>query len=342
MKEITLHNTDLKLTNLCLGSSPFGNRMAEEDSFLVLDRFVEAGGTFIDTANAYCRWVPGLTNCSEQVLAKWLKSRNAYNKVVIASKAAHYECSNGLDGKGRNRLNRTEVHQDLEESLSTLGLDHFDLYWLHRDNYEMSMGEIIDIMEELVKSGKIRYYGLSNYTMPRLKEGMAYAKEHGLQGFHAVSNQWSLALTNDDVRYNPDPTIVMCMQEEYHWHVETEMPIVPYTSTSRGFYNKLAQLDVPVKDGKLLVPAEELPIADNVKYPYLNEGNLRIYELLKELSAETGHSLQTLALAWLLNQSFQVFPIFSVSKLSQMDDVLAASEILLSKEWVDALSVHYK
>jgi len=124
--------------------------------------------------------------------------------------------------------------------------------------------------------------------------------------------------------------------------VETEMPIVPYTSTSRGFYTKLAQLDVPVKDGKLLVPAEELPIADNVKYPYLNEGNLRIYELLKELAAETGHSLQTLSLAWLLNQSFQVFPIFSVSKLSQMDDVLAASEILLSKEWVDALSVHYK
>lgn len=339
MKKIVLHNTDLLVSNLCLGTSPFGNRMQEADAFLVLDAFLEAGGNFIDTANAYCRWVPGLTNCSEQVLAKWLKSRRAYGQVLIASKAAHYECSGGLNGQGRNRVNEVEIRQDLEESLATLGLDHFDLYWLHRDNPQMPIGEIIEIMEALVKEGKIRYYGLSNYTLDRLEAALGYAKDHDYQGFSAVSNQYSLAESNPDQHYNPDPTIVLCDAAEYRWHQQTKLPLVPFTSTARGFFSKLAEVQAPVKNGQLLIPAADLAIADNVKYPYLNEHNLRIYEALQALHEETGYSMQMLTLAYLTNQDFQIFPTFSVSRLSQLAEVLAASDICLTETQLQQLTI---
>ena len=331
MRMINLKNTDLFLSNICLGTSPFGGRMDEAHAFEILDAFVAAGGNFIDTANAYCRWIPGLDNCSEQIIGNWLRSRKCYDKVMVASKGGHYDCRKGLTGEMPCRATKEDMYRDLEESLATLGLDHFDLYWIHRDNPALPMGEILDFMEELVKSGKIRYYGLSNYSLTRLMEGEAYVKEKGVQGFCAVSNQWSLAASNRESHYNPDPTIVICDEDEYAWHLQNSMPLVPFTSTARGFFTKLQKLDAPVKDGKLRIPPDELAMDERVKYPYLNERNLHLYEELLALSAETGYSLQMLSVAYLTNQPFQVIPVSSFSRLEQMEDFIAASEITLDR-----------
>ncbi|MCP1102999.1 aryl-alcohol dehydrogenase-like predicted oxidoreductase [Aequitasia blattaphilus] len=313
MKRVILQNTDLELSNVCYGTGNFGEKLSEEESFAVLDAFVLAGGNFIDTANVYCKWVPGLSNCSEQYIGKWLKERNAYHKVVIATKGGHYD----FNAPGISRVNKKGILEDLEESLTSLGLDHIDFYWLHRDDENKPIGEIIDIMEDLKSKGKIRYYGASNYSLERMKEAKAYAKEKGIQGFSAVSNQWSMAKVNPGSNLNSDKSLVLMNEDYYQWHKESKMPIIPYSSSGNGYFQK--------RD-------KGIAMTEKLRDAYDNEINDENFKKLKELSKEKNESVFSLSIAWLLNQPFQVFPIVSVSKLEQLPDFIRASEIEMPKE----------
>ena len=159
MKYIQLNNTDLDVSRICLGTAGFGDKLDQEKSFEVLDAFIRAGGNFIDTANVYCKWLEGHGTCSEKIIGKWLKDRGAEGKVIVATKGAHYS----FEDPGRSRVNREDIRADLDESCRTLGKDEIDCYWLHRDDPEKPVEEIVDILEELKKEGRIRYYGFSNY-----------------------------------------------------------------------------------------------------------------------------------------------------------------------------------
>ena len=149
MKYIQLNNTDLDVSRICLGTAGFGDKLDQEKSFEVLDAFIRAGGNFIDTANVYCKWLEGHGNCSEQIIGKWLKDRGAEGKVIVATKGAHYS----FEDPGRSRVNREDIRADLDESCRTLGKDEIDFYWLHRDDPEKPVEEIVDILEELKKEG---------------------------------------------------------------------------------------------------------------------------------------------------------------------------------------------
>lgn len=204
MKYIQLNNTDLNVSRICLGTAGFGDKLDHEKSFKVLDTFVQAGGNFIDTANVYCKWLEGHGNCSEQIIGRWLKARGARGKVIVATKGAHYSFEN----PGRSRVNREDIRADLDESLRTLGTEVIDFYWLHRDDPEKPVEEIVDILEEMQKEGRIRYFGFSNYRTDRLKALEQCLKERKKSGVTAVSNQWSLAGINPGGNTNPDPTLV--------------------------------------------------------------------------------------------------------------------------------------
>ena len=151
MKYIQLNDTDLNVSRICLGTEGFGDKTDQEKSFEILDDFVRAGGNFIDTANVYCKWLEGHGNCSEQIIGKWLKDRGAEGKVIVATKGAHYS----FEDPGRSRVNREDIRADLDESLRTLGTEVIDFYWLHRDDPEKPVEEIVDILEELKKDGTI-------------------------------------------------------------------------------------------------------------------------------------------------------------------------------------------
>ncbi len=316
MKKKQFGNTQLVLSSICYGTGNFGEKITKEEAFYNLDAFVDAGGNFIDSANVYCRWVPGLGNSSERYLGEWLRLRKANDKVVIATKGGHYD----LAHPEISRVNRQEVRKDLEESLQSLGLDHLDFYWLHRDDPEQNIEEIIDMMEELVKEGKIRYYGASNYTKERLEKAAKYAKGKGLQGFSAISNQWSMASVNPGGNLNSDPTLVLVDEDYYQWHKESKMPLVPYSSAALGYLEKAYQ-------GKPMSPALEKA--------YGNSRNAEIIKVLGELSEDIGVSVHALSLAWLMNQEFPVFPIASVTKFSQLEEFLQADEVPFPKELVE-------
>ena len=124
MKYIKLRNTSLELSNICLGTASFGTRLSEPEIFEILDAFIEAGGNFIDTANIYGKWAEDKLNHSEQIIGKWLKSRNSYNKIIIATKGGHFD----FDTPHISRVNKEDIQKDIEESLKSLGLDCIDFY----------------------------------------------------------------------------------------------------------------------------------------------------------------------------------------------------------------------
>ena len=325
MKYVKLRNTSLELSNICLGTAGFGSGTDEAQAFEILDAFTEAGGNFLDTANIYGKWESDKKNHSEIVIGKWLKSRKAYDKIIIATKGAHYN----LDTPNIPRLNKQDIQKDLDESLRTLELDCIDFYWLHRDDEQKPIEEIIDTMEGFIAEGKIRYYGASNYRLNRMKQAVEYSKKNNYQGFSAVSNQWSLAEMHPESRANSDPTLAYMTEEFEQWHKETKMPSIPYSATASGFFEKLLNANPQVKDGVLITPYDKLELPEHIKKAYINEKNLKTYEKLLELKEKYNVSLYTLSVACLINQPFDVIPISSVRNIEQLNGFLQASGCVL-------------
>jgi aryl-alcohol dehydrogenase-like predicted oxidoreductase len=329
MEYTVLNGTDLKVSKVCLGGGNFGEKLDREAVFQVLDVYTDGGGNFIDTANVYCRWIPGLANSSEEIIGEWLESRSAKNKVIIATKGAHYD----LQAPHVSRVTKADIRQDLTQSMNTLGLDRIDLYWLHRDDQKKPVEEIVDYMEELVKEGSIRYYGASNFSHKRLEEARIYAMKNHLQGFSAVSNMWSAASINPVFNTMRDATMELMEPALYEWHRKTRLPMIPYTSTANGFFEKLYRTGARIEGGRLLTAVADLGLSEHLSKIYLNERNLRLYELLLEIHKETGYSFIALSLAFLISQPFDVVPVGSVTKPEQLNGLLEAGEIKLDTKF---------
>lgn len=326
MKKVTIKETDLTVSELCLGGGCFGSKLTEKQSFEVLDRYVELGGNFIDTAKVYCGWIPGMDRISETVIGKWLKEKEHKEDIVVATKGAHYN----LATPNISRVTKEDICLDLDESRKILGLDTIDFYWIHRDDETKDIGEIIDIMEGLVEEGKIRYYGASNYSVERLKEAQEYAKKNKKTGFLAVSNQWSLANKRTDAMEQEKKTssLITTSYEQFKWHKESQVPLIPYSSTAEGFFYKMYQ------EGRR-IDRNSMSKADCAGSAYWTDRNLMIYYDLMKLYKEYGLSFISMSIAYLLNQPFQVLPVCGVSNMEQLDDIVRGTELHLPKEMVE-------
>ena len=328
MKYVTLKNTDLRVSNISMGTGSFGDRIDRKAAFEILDRYCELGGNFIDTANAYCKWIPGAGNCAEKMLGEWLKTVDD-SKIIVATKGGHYDFA----APQVSRISEAEIRKDLEESLKTLQRDCIDLYWLHRDDPAVPTQEILSWMEKLREEGKIRYYGASNFTLARLQEFEKCAAENHVQGFCAVSNQWSLARKKSAYGVGDDSTTVAASEDEYKWHVQTGMPLIPYSSTASGLFDRLYQAGVVAKDGKVVEPAEEINLPQPLLDEFLNERNLLIYEELCKRHKEQGVSIFALSIAYLFSQPFQVIALSSVDVPEQVAGLLSASELTMDADF---------
>lgn len=335
MKCIKLGKTDLLVSKICLGTANFGEKLSKDKAFSILDEFVDNGGNFIDTANVYCRWVAGLDNIGEQIIGEWMRKKSAKNSVVIATKGAHYNFSN----PEISRVNKKDITADLEDSLKTLGLDCIDFYWLHRDDENTPIGEIIEVMEELVRAGKIRYYGASNYKQSRMEQAQKYAAQKGYAGFSAVSNQWSLAGINREKNMNPDPSLVFMDNPYFKWHLAEKMPSIPYSSTAHGFFQRMKNAGSVVQDGKLVSVEDEKLLPQGLMDAYLNERNLKIFEELSALSQQYGVSVHGLSLALMSSCGFDVVPVAAVSRNEQLKDFFDAGNIDVEKNLFQELGV---
>lgn len=320
MKYRRIPGTDLDMSALCLGAADFGSRTDEAQAFALLDRFVEAGGNFVDTATFYGRWLPEGDNASERIIGRWLRRRGHADDLVIATKGGHPEFSPGFETRPLvRRLDATALARDLDDSLHGLGVDAIDLYWLHYDDPSRPVAELIDTLERERIAGRIRHYGCCNWSAERLAEAQAHCAAQGLPGFVANQPMWSLATPNpaafwvDGMRGMDD-----AMRRV---HVEGGLACVPYSAQAEGFFDKAQAPDFADDPRHAVLRAK-----------YLNPETSRRASRAARLAGETGHTPTQLALACLMAQPFVTVPIIGARTPAQLASSLDAIGIVLD-DW---------
>lgn len=313
MRTITIPNTDLTVSALCLGTADMGTAKPWDTARGMLDTFLAAGGNFLDTARVYAEWVPGGRHASEKTLGRWLTESGSRDKIVLATKGAHPE----LGTMQIPRMSAREITDDVDGSLTDLQTDRIDLWYLHRDDPARPVEEILHTLWALVDAGKIRYLGCSNWTLPRMKAAHAYAAQKCRTGFVANQPLWNAAVA-DPKAFTGMGNVVMD-DATVAWHGETQTTAVPYSAQANGLFQKLAQ-----NGGDLNA------LSGGPKASYGHAENLRRFERIRQLSDETGLTLTQITLGYLQAHPFPVSAIVGPRNSEQLADTLSAADVVLT------------
>lgn len=295
-----LGRSGIRVPPLCLGGNVFGWTVDEARSFELLDRAVDSGLFFIDTADVYSTWAPGNRGGeSETIIGRWLKQRGGRDGVVIATKV-------GSDmGGGRKGLSTTYIEAAVEASLARLQTDHIDLYQSHRDDEATPIEETLDAYARLIRAGKVRAIGASNFTAERLQASLAASARLGLPRYETLQPHYNLI-------------------ERQGYEAELEGPcrsaglgVIPYFALARGFLT-----------GKYRSSADlaKSPRGQGVQ-AYLNERGQAILAVLDAVAAARGATPGQVALAWLMARPGITAPIASATTTAQVDELAAATRL---------------
>ena len=301
-----LGNSGLRTPRLVLGGNVFDFTVRGEEAFRILDRFVEAGGTMIDTADVYSAWVPGhVGGESESLLGRWLKRRGRRDDVLIATKV-------GFD-KG---LAPAHVAKAIEASLERLGTDHVDLYYAHKDDPNTPLEDMIAAFDRLVRDGKVRALGASNFSPTRLAEALDVADGGGWTAFTVLQPEYNLMARPGF----EGPLQQVC--------IERGLGVLPYFGLASGFltgkYRSEADFGKSVRGDRMA--------------RYLNDRGRRVLAALDEVAAEAGATPAQVALAWLAAQPGVTAPIASATSLDQLEELLAVLTLDLKQDQIDRLT----
>ncbi|MEZ0538005.1 aldo/keto reductase [Caldicellulosiruptoraceae bacterium PP1] len=314
----TIPNTDLHASVISIGTAEIGGSIDTETSYKILDLYIEKGGNLIDTAHVYADWHNKERSSSEKTIGKWLKQRGNRDKVILVTKGGHPE----VNTMHISRLSRDEILKDIDESLQFLGVDFIDIYYLHRDNTKIPASELIEILNEKIKEGKIRYIGCSNWRWERIEEANSYAKSKGLKPFVISQIQWSYATINPGSI--KDKTLVAMDENELEFYKKNKLPVAAFTSQAMGFFSKLDTVGIA-------------GLKQDVKDIYLNEENLKRYERLKEVAKQLNTTISAVTLAYLTSQEFPVYPIIGPKNIEQLEDSLSYADLQLDKQTIEYL-----
>jgi len=323
MRYTAIPNTDLVPSVLAMGTGEAGVNYDRAAAFAMLDAFFERGGNFVDTAHIYNDWVPGERSRSEKLVGEWmhLTGRRNRSSVLLATKGAHPDLAQMQVG----RLSHAEIRSDVEESLRFLQVETIDLYWLHRDDPTRPVEEIVDTLEGLVRAGKIRYFGCSNWRLERIRCAQEYAAGRGMPGFAGVQNLWSLAKPTLIAIMRRDPTLAVMDDELWQYHKQTGLAAIPYTSQANGLFQKIDAIGVPA-----------LPWG--LSRQYISPETEGRYQRLKLLGQQTGLSTTQIGLGFLTSQPFAVCAVVGPQSLAQLQDCLTAADVQLTPEQVSFLA----
>lgn len=316
MEEKSIPNSSLAPSVLCLGTADYGAKIPHEDAFALLNAFVDAGGTFIDTAEIYNDWVAGEKSRSEKIIGEWLAQRGGRDRLVIATKGAHPR----LQSMNVPRMGRADIEHDLNASLKNLRVNVIDLYWLHRDDTSTPVEEIVTTLNAQVRAGKIKHFACSNWRADRIHAANAFAASRGLQGFVANQPMWSLAHVPQAAL--ADQTCVVMDDAMRAMHAETKLACVPYSSQANGYFQKASG------------GATSLTQKGN----YAGDVNAQRARRVQQLAQEIGMTISEVVLAYLLSQPFAVFPIIGCRTLDQLRDTLSAHDKRLTPAQVAFLA----
>ena len=307
MKYKKFGNTGLEVSVICLGTMQFGWSTDEKTSFKILDKFFEEGGNFIDTADVYSRWVEGNPGgVSERIIGKWMKSRNVREGIVLATKVRG-RMWEGPNGEG---LSRKHIMKAVEDSLRRLQTDYIDLYQVHWPDWDTPLEETLRALDDLVRDGKVRYIGASNYPAWYLTKALWISDKYSLHRFESIQPQYSLVYREEFERE------LMPLAEDQ------KLAVIPYSPLAGGF------LTGKYKRNRPLPPS---PRAETIKRRFFTEKNFTIIEELEKMAFKYAVKVAQIALAWLLSKSYITAPIIGANSVEQLMENLGALDVELEE-----------
>lgn len=310
MQKRRLGKSTLETVPFAFGGNVFGWTANEATSFRLLDRCVEAGVTLIDTADVYSAWAPGHKGGeSEAVIGAWLKARGpaVRAKMLIATKVAMLA--------GRQGLKKANILAACDDSLKRLGIDVIDLYQSHRDDTETPQDETLDAYAALIKAGKVRAIGASNFAPDRLQAALELSAKHGLPRYETLQPLYNLS----DRAGFEGPLQDLCAREG--------VSVIPYYGLASGFLT-----------GKYRSEADFTKSIRGMRMGnYLNDRGRKILAAMDQVAAATGATLAQIALAWLMTRKTIAAPIASATSLEQFEETLGALNLTLSPQHLAAL-----
>jgi aryl-alcohol dehydrogenase-like predicted oxidoreductase len=302
----------MTVSEICLGTMYFGYRTDEATSFAILDRFAEAGGTFLDTANNYGQW-HGDAGESERVIGHWLRSRGMAGRMVLATKVgARTTVPGDPDPRHWQGLGAAAIGEDAETSLRNLGVDRLDLYYSHIDDRSTPLEETVAALASLAESGQAGLLGCSNIATWRIERARGIARAAGRPGYSCVQQQYTY------LRPLPDPGQLNLITEELlDYAAAADLTLLAYSPLLAGCYAR---------------PDKALPAA------YAHAANRERLSVLSEVAAELGATPGQVVLAWLLARSRPgIIPIPGASTVAQLDEILGATSLSLEDEVIRRL-----
>lgn len=306
MEKRRIGKTDLWVVPLAFGGNVLGWTINEKTSFEMLDAFVAGGANFIDTADVYSRWASGIGGESETILGSWMKKRGNRKELIVATKV-------GKDmGNGKIGLSKKYILAAVNDSLKRLQTDYIDLYQSHDDDKNTPLEETLDAYQHLIKEGKVRYIGASNYSAQRLEEALDISTRYHLPRYECLQPHYNLVerdLFEGDLEK-------VCLAHQ--------LGVIPYYSLASGFltgkYRSKEDSSKSIRGGGAT--------------RYLHEKGLSILKALDDISAKHNCKPASVALAWLLAQKSVTAPIASATSLEQVNDLLKALRLHLTSEEV--------
>jgi aryl-alcohol dehydrogenase-like predicted oxidoreductase len=301
MKTALLGNTHVEVSAMCLGAMHLGTKQDEATSFRLLDRYVDATGSFIDTANIYAHWVPGFKGGeSETVLGRWMRARRNRSHLFIASKV-------GFEMPGVERgMRGWHIAEECEKSLKRLGVETIDLYYAHVDDRNTPMEETLEAFDRLVKAGKVRYIGASNFRAWRLEQAHWVSRTNGWAEYCCIQQRYTYLRPKRGASFDPQ---VAANDDLLDYCASRDITMLAYSPLLGGSYTRA---DRPLPQ-QYVGPDSDAHLA-----------------ALKAVAEEVGATPNQVIFAWMMQSDPPVIPIFAVSTDEQMAENLGALEVKLS------------
>ena len=303
-----LGRTGLNVSRLCLGTMTFGLQIDEAASGQVLDRAVAGGITFIDTADVYPLGAGvDLAGRTEEIIGRWMKGRR--QEFVLATKCFGRTGPQPWDVGN----NRRHILDAIDASLRRLGTDYVDLYQLHQDDPETPLDETLRALDDLVRSGKVRYIGCSNFLAYRVALALGRSDAAGLARFVSVQPRYNLLFRQFERELFP-----LCLAEG--------IGVIPYNPIAGGMLSGKHRRGAPAAEGTRFT----IPNAGQMyQERYFHDREFETVEGFEKIAAEAGLKPATLAVAWVMHQPAITAPIIGASRADQLDDTIAAADVSL-------------
>lgn len=298
------------LSEFALGAGKRGPKESDEACFAVMDRYLEYGGDTFDTARTY------MGGQADEALGRWIRSRKIdRDDLTLVLKGCFPADSQKMH---ISRLSPEEIRSDLEDSLAAIGTDYADLYLLHRDNPRLPVDEMMIALDQLVREGKTRAVGCSNWTIGRIIEANEFAQANGLTPLSLCQIHFSLGQTT--AAQTKDVTHVPMSNVEFGWYEESRFPIMGFGPLGRGYFHRK-------------ITGAEMTAGDKRYYDYIPE-NRRRAQRLQKLSEATGFPPAAILLAYSRDNKINSVPLAGFSRVSQMEEAYQALNFKLTMDQI--------